>query len=171
MTYEQLEAQYQALPDPLDIPNTPRAQEEDARIRSLLLGRMSSFKTHTHELAVKKPLLEKLQAAVATNEQVRDKLCAELGELEHPKTDIEHGKRANLALSIRVLDRGYDLCDGTVAGSGWGFAQLRVGKLLQEAGVEEWLGTTVVLQRRIQDLQKEIANAEYRVREAMKDEL
>ena len=93
------------------------------------------------------------------------------------RSDKELGTQQNLTLSIRTIDFGL----GVVNGTGYGLDTLRLGALMREAGyaptgadpdrnyggVMPWFGSLPEVERRIQQLTKHRAEAQARLDEAL----
>lgn len=111
----------------------------------------------------------------------RKTLCHELLALP-PRIRDSHtlGVQRNLTLSIKTIDFGIDVVNGT----GYDLTTLRLGELMRDAGFEPagadrdrnysgempWFGSLPDVERRIAALQKQRDDAQARLDEAMLDD-
>jgi hypothetical protein len=150
-----------------------------ARINELT-HRLSAIHTATAALASLPPAAPDQEWLDHLNAWHRT-LCEELRALPSTIRDAKTlGVQKNLILSIRAIEHGPDVANGT----GYDLTNLRLGALMREAGFEPtgadpdrnysgvmpWFGSLSQVERRVTDWQKQRAEAEARLAEALLDD-
>jgi hypothetical protein len=165
MTLEEINTRIDALPAIADVPMTPRAQEEDAALRSDLINRRNQINRSTKILEEYKPLVAEdeiyLEELTAVRKAIVEEAMAIPKRISEPRLQ---GKLMNLQISVRCLDEGMRHVDGT----GWSFETLRLGALMKDRGLE-WRGAHNVVRERMQNNTRRCEDAQQRLDAAMKD--
>jgi len=174
-----LDRQLAALGDIGDVPNTPHAHEQFAARQSALANRRQAIRMALAAQADLAPKIATLQTWHDDLTAIRQQIGVEFRHAPRPRTDRDYGRFLNLQMSISCIDRGPEVARD----SGWSLETLRVGELLRERGyvagtpIENqamgllpWLGALPNVERRLAELQKEYANTERRLAEALLDD-
>ena len=160
-----------------------RAEQEVAACLArinVLTGRLTAIHAATAAIANLSPTAPDQEWLDHLNAW-RNTLCEELRALPATIRDAHTlGLKTNLVLSIRAIDLGPDVANGT----GYDLTTLRLGALMIESGYEvlgadrdrhyagklPWHGSLPKVERRLADWRKQRAEAEARLADAVLDE-
>ncbi len=180
MTLEELERLRAAIPD------------DDALPASTTRGELAALRTRRRDLDRRLLAARNAKATLAQLPEPdttwldhltawRKRLCDEvLAMPPRALTGHELGLRQNLTLSIRVVDFGL----GVIEGTGYGLTTLRLGQLMREEGYEvvgadplrnyggelPWFGSMKEVEKHIKDMTKRRADAQAALDEALLDD-
>jgi hypothetical protein len=178
-----MRAEQGALLDRLDIPGdwTPRQRDSYETQRSWFQAHIQDATNAMETLAKVEPQIAADAKLVADLTEWRALLCTKyLACPPRPMTPLARGIVRNLELSIQCIDRGIRVLEDT----GKMLETLELGDLMRASGYGQsapepdtnmaigrlpWFGALHVVEQRLKELQKQQADAEIRLRNALAD--
>ena len=172
-TLAEIDRELSAMLDPLDIPQswTPRELNQYEGRRSLLNARRHEIHSHWPDYLANATAIASLTAWRDHLLSWRQRLQDELAVLPVPRTPIELGRKQNLELSIKTIERGQDQRD---------LETLRLAVLMQESGFVvipstepgrggrlPWVGSLAAVDARLADLAERQRHREHRLVHAL----
>jgi hypothetical protein len=178
VTLDDMRIELGAMLDPQDIPFswTPRQLEAYEMRRSWFRAKIQDATNAMQTLANVEPKIaadEKWRLDLNTWRPI---LARELVDLKGP----DRGRAMNLTWSLQCIDRGIRVLED----SGWQLETTRLGELMRQSGYVQsapepgtnqilgklgWFGSLPDVERRLQELAKERADAQVRLANALRD--